>query len=295
MKLSFRFLFFLLLLQLPNCTNKPKNKIYTGIIEGKTIQIPALTGGKISRLFVEEGQPVSGGDTLAVIDTTELALEHRQLTAVLEEIIIQKEIGQTKENQAKIDRNYTEQEYERMKTLYDGNVSSKQNLDHLNNQLQQASSSFEIARQQTQSISAKQKQVLAQLDLLRKKMDDATIVAPVNGLITSRYYEMGEAIPPLQPLFELIRNDRMEVKIYISEDQLTTVSPGQEVRIRADGLGNELSGHISWISPKAEFTPKMILTPDTRTSLVYGVTISVDNINNVLKHGMPVEVLLNTE
>ncbi len=295
MKFSSRFFFFLLLLQLPNCTHKPKNKIYTGIIEGKTIQIPVLTGGKIGHLFVEEGQPVSGGDTLAVIDTTELTLEHRQLTAALEEIMIQKQIGQTKENQAKIDRNYAEQEYERTKTLYDGNVSSKQNLDHLNNQLQQARSAYEIARQQTQSISAKQKQILAQLDLLQKKITDAVIVAPINGLITSRYYEIGEAVPPLQPLFELIRNDQMEVKIYISEDQLTAVSPGQEVRIHVDGLEKELSGQINWISPKAEFTPKMILTPDTRTSLVYGVTISVDNIENALKHGMPVEVLLNTE
>ncbi|MBN2028859.1 HlyD family efflux transporter periplasmic adaptor subunit [bacterium] len=295
MKYIFKLLFFLLLLQLYYCANNPEKNIYTGIIEGKINQIPALTGGKISHLFVEEGRSVSMGDTLALIDTTELALEHRQLKATLEEIGIQKRICQTKENQAESDLHYAEQEYERMKALVDGNVTPKQNLDQLNNQLQQANSAFEIARQQTQSISAKQKQVLAQLELLRKKITDAIIVAPINGLITSRYYEPGEAVPPLQPLFELIRNDQMEVKIYISENQLTSVYPGQEVRIRVDGLEIELPGHVSWISSKSEFTPKMILTPDTRTSLVYAVTISIANTGNALKHGMPVEVLLNAE
>ncbi len=295
MKRILRLLFFLFLLQWTHCTNKSENPIYTGIIEGKIIQIPALTGGKISHLFAEEGQTISIGDTLALIDTTELALEHRQLKTMLEEIAIQKRICQTKENQAESDLDYAEQEYERMKALVDGNVTPKQNLDQLNNQLQKAYSAFEIARQQTQSISAKQKQLLVQLELLRKKITDAIVVAPINGFISSRYYESGEAVPPLQPLFELIRNDQMEVKIYISENQLVRVFPGQEVHIRIDGLENELSGYISWISPKSEFTPKMILTPDTRTSLVYAVIISVDNIGNTLKHGMPVEIVLNSE
>ncbi|MCJ7813298.1 HlyD family efflux transporter periplasmic adaptor subunit [bacterium] len=291
MKFAFRFFFFLSLLSTVNCTKDAQDRIYTGILEGKVIQIPAFTGGKISQMLIEEGQYATQGDTLAVIDTTELALEHEQLKATLEEIEIQKQILQTKENQAKVDRDYAEQEYERIKTLYDENVTPKQNLDHLNNQLQQAYSAFEIAHQQTESISARQKQVHAQLALLQKKVSDAVITAPINGMISSRYYEMGEAIPPLQPLFELIRNDLLEVKIYIPENQLAIVSTGQEVRIRVDGLENELSGHIKWISPKAEFTPKMILTPDTRTSLVYAVTISVTNINSVLKHGMPVEVV----
>ncbi len=292
MKLAFNLLLILSLLNTMNCTKDNEDRIYTGILEGKVIQIPVFTGGKIDKILVEEGQYATQGDTLAVIDTTELALEHKQLKATLEEIKIQKKIFQTKENQAKVDHDYATQEYERMKTLFDENVTPKQNLDHLNNQLQQAYSAFEIAHQQTESIFARQKQVQAQLDLLQKKVSDAVITAPINGMISSQYYQISEAIPPLQPLFELIRNDLLEVKIYIPENKLAVVSTGQEVSIHVDGLEDELYGHIEWISPKAEFTPKMILTPDTRTSLVYAVTISVTNINGVLKHGMPVEVIL---
>jgi len=49
---------------------------------------------------------------------------------------------------------------------------------------------------------------------------------------------------------------------------------------------------VSWVSPKAEFTPKTILTPETRTSLVYAVKVTIPNPKRVLKHGMPVEVIL---
>ena len=53
----------------------------------------------------------------------------------------------------------------------------------------------------------------------------------------------------------------------------------------------ELKGTVRWISPKAEFTPKTILTPDTRSSLVFAVKITINNPEGILKHGMPVEVI----
>ena len=60
-----------------------------------------------------------------------------------------------------------------------------------------------------------------------------------------------------------------------------------------DGLSETLQGSIIWISPKAEFTPKTILTPNTRTSLVYAVKITIPNKEGILKHGMPVVINLN--
>jgi HlyD family secretion protein len=70
------------------------------------------------------------------------------------------------------------------------------------------------------------------------------------------------------------------------------VKHGQEVKIRVDGVRETLPGRVSWVSPKAEFTPKTILTPETRTSLVYAVKVTVPNPKRILKHGMPVEVIM---
>ena len=93
---------------------------------------------------------------------------------------------------------------------------------------------------------------------------------------------------PLSPVVEIIDIRTIETKIYISETQLSQVKYGQNVRVIIDGLEKNMTGQVSWISPKSEFTPKSILTPETRTSLVYAVKISIDNPEGLLKHGMPV-------
>jgi HlyD family secretion protein len=128
--------------------------------------------------------------------------------------------------------------------------------------------------------------------VVNKKIKDAVMVAPTGGIISEKYFELGEAIPPLSPIVEIIEIRKVEVKIYISEKKLPEVKYGQEARVTVDGLEKELNGTLSWVSPKAEFTPKTILTPETRTSLVYAVKISVPNPEGILKHGMPVEVFL---
>lgn len=274
-----------------SCEKHSNNATYTGVLEGTSIHVPALTGGKIVQILVDTGQEVTVGDTLAVLDTTELVLQHRQVQAALEELQVQEEIARTHLRRSKTDVDYIQEKYERIQRLYEQQAMPKQSLDDLGNQVQQAQSAYEVTRQQIRSLTARRKQLEAQIDTIRKKISDAVIIAPTNGLITTRYYEIGEAIPPLQPIVELMHIRDLEVKIYIPEKRLPEVKHGQEVKIRVDGLDEELPGRIRWVSPKAEFTPKTILTPDTRTALVYAVKITVPNPKRVLKHGMPVEVI----
>jgi HlyD family secretion protein len=279
-------------LLIAGCGNNSKSSTYTGVLEGKSIQVPALTGGKIVELLVDTGQEVVEGATLVVIDTTELVWQHRQLSATVEELAVQKEIAETNLKRSKADLEYVQQREERMKMLYENQAMPKQNLDDLRNEMQRAQSAYEGARQQVRSLDARKKQLEAQVGTVEKKISDAVITAPVEGLVSTLYYEVGEAVPPMQPVLELIHVSELEVKIYVPEKELPNVKHGQEVKIRVDGVKEELSGRVSWVSPKAEFTPKTILTPETRTSLVYAVKVTVPNPKRVLKHGMPVEVML---
>ena len=73
---------------------------------------------------------------------------------------------------------------------------------------------------------------------------------------------------------------------------LPHIQTTQEAEIHIDGSEQILTGTISWINSKAEFTPKTILTPETRTSLVYAVKVNIANPDQLLKQGMPVEVHL---
>ncbi len=114
----------------------------------------------------------------------------------------------------------------------------------------------------------------------------------MTGVITNKYYEPGEAVPPLAPIAEVISLEQVWVKIYLSETMLPQIKTGQEVKVKIDGSNQTLVGTISWINSKAEFTPKTILTPETRTSLVYAAKVLIPNKDYILKHGMPVEIHL---
>jgi HlyD family secretion protein len=203
---------------IPGCGNKSKFSTYTGVLEGKSVQVPALTGGKIVELPVDTGEEVAEGTMLAVIDTTELSLQHKQLSAVLEELEVQKEIAETNLKRSKGDLEYVQQREERMKTLYENQAMPKQNLDDLRNEMQRAQSAFDAAREQVHSLEARKRQLGAQVGTVEKKISDAVITAPVEGLVSTLYYEVGEAVPPMQPVLELIHVSELEVKIYIPEN-----------------------------------------------------------------------------
>ncbi|MBN1504769.1 MAG: efflux RND transporter periplasmic adaptor subunit [Candidatus Eisenbacteria bacterium] len=278
---------------LSGCGRDSGSSVYTGVLEGKSVQVPALTGGEVVSLLVDTGQEVSEGDTLVLIDASELRLQREQLSAGLEELEVQREIARTGLEQRKTDFDYVREREARVRELFEKQAAPQQSLDDLRNEAERARSAYEIARQQVRSLDARRRQLDAQVGTVDKKLGDAVITSPMDAMVSTVYYEVGEAVGPMQPVLELIRMDELEVKIYVSETMLPRIRQGQEATVRVDGVDEEFPGRVEWISPKAEFTPKNILTPETRTSLVYAVEVAVSNPDRVLKHGMPVDVVLN--
>jgi HlyD family secretion protein len=277
------------------CDNGEDVYEYTGIVEGVSVKVPALTGGKIINMNIKEGQFVEQGQLIAVIDTSELAINKDQVAASLEELAVQTQIAKTNLSRTNNDYKYIKDKFDRMAKLYKSNSIPKQTLDDVKNKFESVESALVSAKQNLKSIGAKRKQMEAQLKLLEKKINDAKISSPFAGYVTSKFFETGEAIMKLNPVVEIINTKKMETDIYISETQLPEINLGQEVTINIDGTDKDLTGKIDWISPESEFTPKIILTPETRTSLVYAVKIAIDNPDAILKHGMPVVVEMKNE
>jgi HlyD family secretion protein len=290
-KLSILIIILILFLSI-SCSDNSAEHQYTGVLEGTSVQVPALTPGQITQIPVNTGELVKKGQLLAMVDSIDLIYQREQLVATLQELEIQTEIAQSNLSRANKDYTYLKTKQDRIANLYKSQSTTKQNLDDITNSLQTSQTAVSNARNALGSIAAGKKQVEAKIKSVNKRINDTKIIAPTGGIITNLYYEEGEAVPLFGSLLEIIDTKKMEVKIYISETRLSQVQYGQQVSVSVDGLDKTLDGTVIWVSPKAEFTPKTILTPNTRTSLVYAVKISITNEEGILKHGMPVVINL---
>ena len=135
----------------------------------------------------------------------------------------------------------------------------------------------------------------ARLGLAEKALADCTVVAPMDGVITTRNREAGEYVTPGTPLVTLSRLDEVWLSVYIPEDRLGRIKLGQPARVKIDGDKEFYDGKVTFVSPEAEFTPKNVQTPDERSKLVYRVKIRLPNPDGIFKPGMPADGYLETK
>jgi len=126
-------------------------------------------------------------------------------------------------------------------------------------------------------------------------LDDTRLVAPSDGVVISRVREPGAIVSPNDVVYVLSLTRPVWVRAYVSEAQLGKLHPGMEVAVSSDAEPHrKLKGHIGFIAPTAEFTPKSVETPELRTDLVYRMRIIVDGPVPGLRQGMPVTVQIFT-
>ena len=122
-------------------------------------------------------------------------------------------------------------------------------------------------------------------------LGEAKIISPINSVVLNRFLDKDELAAPGRTLLELADLSNMKITIYVSTEELSRVKIGDKVKVKVDGVDKMLEGTVYWIANESEFTPKTILTEETRTTLVYAVKVSVPNPDGVLKIGMPVDVI----
>jgi HlyD family secretion protein len=131
----------------------------------------------------------------------------------------------------------------------------------------------------------------AQLAFLKKKLADATLTAPTDGIVRSRLLEPGDMASPQTPVISLAIIDPKWVRAYVSEPDLGKVRPGMKGWVTVDSFPDRrFDGWIGFISPVAEFTPKTVQTEELRTALVYEVRFFVKDPADELRLGMPATV-----
>ena len=132
-----------------------------------------------------------------------------------------------------------------------------------------------------------------QLRLVEDQLRKCKIINPTNSTVLVKYSNAFEMTTAGKPIYKIADLSSLTLRAYISGDQLSSIKLGQKLKVIVDDLqggSKTYEGQISWISDKAEFTPKTIQTKEERANLVYAVKIIVKN-DGFLKIGMYADVL----
>lgn len=285
-------LFFLVLATILFACDNDQYQIFgTGTFEATEILISAQAPGQLISLDFEEGEPVTAGQVLARIDVEKIALQQQQVEAMIDEAKISADLANEQVKQAKIQLENLKTRFERFSNLLNEKSIPQQQYDDLKSQLEIAERNLKSARLKSQAVRAKLRQLEAQKMLLERQMQDGTITAPQNGIILQKLKEAGEVVGMGTPVAQLANLSRMEITTYVAETDLGKIKLGETLSIQVDAFPEKtFEGRISWISPKAEFTPKNVQTKEARTNLVYAIKLEVENPAGELKIGMPADV-----
>lgn len=318
----------LLSIAIGGCTNgssPPANRA-TGYVEATEVRVSAEVGGRIVELKVAEGDRIKAGDVIARLDTADAELALRRATADREQADAQlallragSRVEDVRQSQAQLqsaqndvraaqaELDSASADVDRFENLLRANAGSVKQRDdavtrrdvaaarvHAAQDRAQAASDLVAklkAGSRPQEIEAGRARVAAadaQMATLRKAISDAVVTSPVGGVVTSKLLDAGEMAAPHAPIAVVTDLDHAWANVYVDEKTVPQLRIGQGAAILTDA-GQRLNGAITFISPKAEFTPRNVQTAEERSKLVYRIKVTADNRDGVLKPGMPVE------
>ena len=268
----------------------------SGVFEATEIIVSSKVSGEIMKFDVQEGENVESGAVLGYTDTVQLALKKKQLAANLsatESRYLNRNRQIASLQQSLVNARKEQTRFEKLLTAKA--VSQKQ-ADDVRYQVEVLERELAAAKEQVESanssISGQSAGIIAQIEQLDDMMAKSVITSPIKGVVLTKYAEQGEYTVPGKALFKVADIENIKLRAYINAAQFNEIKLGQKVKVFSDkgesGV-REYEGVISWISDKAEFTPKTIQTRDERENLVYAVKISVKN-NGAIKIGMYGEV-----
>jgi HlyD family secretion protein len=313
---------FAAILSFPGCGNNNDGKIIeaSGNIEATNITVSSKVTGEIISLLKDEGDIVKEGDTVLVIDNELLTLQLDQAIANFKGAEAQYELlknGARKEDiqqaeqalkQAQANYDVALKDRDRMQNLFTGGTVTQKQLDDAvagfditEAQLKTAGENLHKLKNYARPEELKQAQANlerqdAGVKILEKNIRDSFVKSPVNGIIVKNFIEKGETVTQLSSLFKVSDLKKVELVIYVSEEELGKVKTGQRADVKVDSYENKtFHGVVTFISPEAEFTPKNIQTKDERTKLVFAVKIEIDNPGMELKPGMPADAVVHLD
>lgn len=282
----------LLLLLCGACTDKSGEFDACGQVEATEVMVSAESNGRIVQLDLTEGDRLRKGMVVGVIDSVQTFLQKQELlrkkaNARTKQVDIRRQLASQYErlNNLRVD-------YERYRILEAKDAGTRKQVEDLASQIAVAEREIAAQKQTYERNNAgiKEEMDLYDVQIAEKEvlLAKCRIVAPIDGVVLTKFAEAGEMATAGKSLFKMADMNQVYVRAYLTTPQLSEVKLGDSLRVTIDdGTKKQRSytGKLIWIADEMEFTPKNIQTKDERADLVYAVKIALRN-DGYLKLGM---------
>lgn len=298
-----------------NACKQEKGFDASGNFEADEVIVSSQQNGELLSYAVAEGQQLQDGQAVGQIDIKLAKLQKEQVEASIaaldqktsssaeQDLLVNKQLA-VYESQLK------HQQHERTRTanLVKADAATQKQLDDIDANIDQIRKQITATKQQiavnnsntnthNRSILSEKAQMEKSAEQFQEQISRGQIINPISGVVLTNYALRGEMQTVGKPLYKIANIDTLNLKAYVTGNQLPEIRLGQKVSVKIDNGKDGFkaySGKIIWISDKSEFTPKTIQTKDERANLVYAIKVQVKN-DGFLKIGMYGEVAFLSE
>lgn len=256
----------------------------SGTIEAYETHVASMTGGRVSELFVREGDAVTNGQVILALRADEWRARRDRAAAALAEL----ESGpRTQEIAAaraewealEAEHRYALDDARRKRDLAEGRVVATADRDESASRATSLRERADAARQRYETLleGARPEQIAqarAQLAEAEIRLDELIVRAPAEAVLETLHVRVGDVVAPNAPVATLLLAGERWVRVYVPETWLSRIRVGQRVGVHVDGLpGETFEGVVDQVARKAEFTPRNVQTPAERVKQVFGVKV----------------------
>lgn len=287
---------------------------YLGYVEGETTLISSPSAGRLVARHVQRGGQVKRGAPLFQVDPAVADAEVARLGATvteakaqLENILtgkreVEQDIVRAQLREAEASLKLAEQDLQRTSQLVLTGVVTRARYDQAVSQVEQMRAKVQQMKAQEkagdlggrareiEAARAKINEAQASLEQAISKRSDLAPLAPTDALVENTFFDAGEWVSAGQPVISLLAADNLKLRFFVPEQDIARARPGATVAFNCDGCQPGHKAIITYVSPRAEFTPPVIYSESARRKLVFLVEAKPTETDHDLRTGLPIEV-----
>jgi HlyD family secretion protein len=254
-----------------------RNAAVSGTIEVDEAHVAPRAGGRVQKIFAQEGESLHAGDVIVEMDAAELKAQREAAAAQI--------------NMAKHEADAHAEQLEFLR------ADARRQQDLLKSRAvspHDAERAASAARTQEKNLAGARvriEQATAQLAAIDAQLREMRVLAPGDSILEVLSVKVGDVLPPNREVATLLLPQHLWVRVYVPETWLGLIKLGDAVRVRVDSFpGKDFSGTVEQINRQAEFTPRNVQTVEDRIRQVFGVKIRLKNSEDKLRAGMSADV-----